>query len=675
MTMIPAPLRRSVATLTVVLLVATAFVSGFLVAGRSAQGRATPLRLATADLGSGLSCDALRTWYVDRALKQVTAWGWQGPTVYGDVALPAEGAVAAPGSSAQAPQPPSTTSATGTNVQETGVDEPDVVKASGSLLVRVVDDTLTTYDVSGSRPRELGSAPLTGMSSPVLLLAGDRVVALGAGTPAPNEGAWNGVAPETTWVRTFDVSDPARPTAVDSREYAGRLVTARQTGDVVRLVLAASLPSLPFVTPDSSRSEAEALRANRDAVRASTVSDWLPAVTVGADAPRPTVACSDVAVPEADGGIGTLSVVGFRSGTPQTTDTTAVATASDLAYMAPDRLVVATTPQAPRCCLGLENAPQPTDARTHLYAFDLSGTSAAYAGSGAVDGQVAGSWSMDEQDGVLRVAVGSAYGSAANAVVLLRPESGRLVEVGRVDGLGPDQQIRSMRWLGDVAVMVTFRQVDPFYVLDLGDPTRPSVLGALHLPGWSSYLHPVGHHLVLGLGQTAPQQTPVDEPPVPMPRGAVTPVPTPQPLLPSASAVPIPPDGGSASAGPAPQPRPRRPVFPVERAKATLLDIGDLAHPRSRGTVRYPAGSIALAGQEPHQVTWLAGTRTLLTVVGDGYSGERLWVSVLTVRHRSLHDRLVPVPPSAEVADVRTVPLDDGRVVLVDGDVVRFLRV
>ena len=192
-----------------------------------------------------------------------------------------------------------------------------------------------------------------------------------------------------------------------------------------------------------------------------------------------------------------------------------------MAYLSPDRLVVAASAHARRSAAAVVRstaagaevrtgapprriAPQP-DGRTHLYAFDLGDTSATYVGSGAVDGQVASSWSMDEQDGVLRVAVGAAYRSTANAVVLLRPESGRLVEVGRIDGLGPDQQIRSMRWLGDTAVMVTFRQVDPFYVLDLADPTRPQVLGALHLPGWSSYLHPVGPHLVLGLGQTSPQ--------------------------------------------------------------------------------------------------------------------------------------------------------------------------
>jgi hypothetical protein len=655
MTMIPAMIRRVGAALAAVLAVTAAFASGFLVAqGRGADGPPA-VRLAAAGLGSGLSCDALRQWYVDRALDRVTAWGWGPRVMYPLGRTPAQGDASSPLTTPRTATTPTTTSETGTNVQESGVDEPDVVKTSGTLLVRVVDDTLTTYDVSGPRPGTLGSALLTGLEDPQLLLVGDRVVALGGAAPSPVAGATNGPARESTWVRTFDVSDPSRPTQVDSREYDGRLLTARQTGDVVRLVLTASLPSLPFVTPDPTRTDAAALRANRAVVRATTISDWLPAVTAGSDHARPVVSCSDVAVPDHDGGLGTLSVVGFRASAPDDTDTTAVATSSDLAYLSPDLLVVADSPAlAFRCCLerplpGAEIAPdvaprampEKLDDRTRLYAFDLGDTSATYVGSAAVDGQVAASWAMDEQDGVLRVAVGAAYGRSSNAVVLLRPDAGRLVEVGRLDGLGPDQQIRSMRWLGDTAVMVTYRQVDPFYVLDLADPVRPQVLGALHLPGWSSYLHPVGPHLVLGLGQTSPQI--MVDPPVP---------------------VPVPKPTSSVTAQPS--------SLSVSHAKATLVDIRDLAHPRARATVDYPAGSIAQAGMQPHQVTWLPESRTLLTVVSDGYGG-RVWLSVLTVGDGSLHDRLVPVATTGDVGAVRTVPVADGRVVLVAGDSVRFL--
>ena len=198
-----------------------------------------------------------------------------------------------------------------------------------------------------------------------------------------------------------------------------------------------------------------------------------------------------------------------------------------------------------------------------------------------------------------------------------------------------------MRGFDDLAVLVTFQQTDPFYVVDLADPAHPRVLGALHLPGWSSYLHPVGSHLVLGLGQTSPQQFMVD-PPQPMP------------TQPTQSVDP-------------------QPMIPLQRAKATLFDISDPAHPRDLGTVDYPEGSVAQAGADPHQVTWLPDQDTLLTVIGGAYGQARAWISVLTIRDGTMHDRLVAVPAAADVNDVRTLPLADGRVVLVAGDSVQFL--
>jgi hypothetical protein len=88
-------------------------------------------------------------------------------------------------------------------------------------------------------------------------------------------------------------------------------------------------------------------------------------------------------------------------------------------------------------------------------------------------------------------------------VQVLTEQADRLVVVGRVAGLGRREQIQSVRWLGDLAVVVTFRQVDPLYTLDLADPTAPRVLGALKIAGFSSYLHPLGDGLLLGLGEHA----------------------------------------------------------------------------------------------------------------------------------------------------------------------------
>ena len=311
----------------------------------------------------------------------------------------------------------------------------------------------------------LGSAPLDRLGDPQLLLVGDRVVALGAATPSPSPVPPAARCRSRRGSAPFDVSDPTRPTEVDSRRYDGRLVDRapdRRRGPpgAGRLTARAALRDARLHAPRGSRAARATGRSS--ATRRSPTG--CPTVAAGAGPAHALVACSDVAVPEDDGGLGTLSVVGFRASAPaRTADTTAVATSSDMAYLSPDLLVVAASPRpAFGCCLlrplsGAEMAPDaPTqttprqpDERTHLYAFDLDGhlghlrrdRCRRRAGrEQLVDGRAGRRAARRRRGGA---------GGTANAVVLLRPEAGRLVEVGRLDGLGPDQQIRSMRWLGD----------------------------------------------------------------------------------------------------------------------------------------------------------------------------------------------------------------------------------
>ena len=677
-------LRRLVATVTALLAMSTAVAVGYLVVLDRGDGP-TSYRLAGAGLDSGLSCDRLREWYVGHGLAQVTAWGWQSP-IYREVAPQAgPGApVAQGGPTAAAPLDTTTGSSTGTNVQEAGVDEPDLAKVSGDLLVRIAAGALKTDDVSGAVPRRLGVAPLDAIGDPQLLLGGDRALVIGSQLGDPAAGAPldapPGPPPPRTWVRTYDLADPSDPTLVDSRLYDGSLVTARQVGTTVRLVLEAGLPSLPFRTPTSADGStgftpAQALAHNRAVVRASTIDDWLPRATTydGTRASTSSlVGCADVAVPETFDGLGTLSVVGLDPARTGESDTAAVATSSQTAYMSTGHLYVATSPWPPFAQPGGPvMMPDASGGPTRIYGFDLTGSSAEYVGMGTVDGTVAGSWSMDEHDGLLRVATTTNGMSPGTSVVVLRPEAGRLLDVGRVAGLGVGQQLRSVRWFDDLAVLVTFQQVDPFYVVDLSDPARPRVAGELHLPGWSSYLHPVGPHLVLGLGQTGGPG--IEPQPLPMEAPAPT-----VPLTGGGQA-------GSATASPEPVPggTPSLPVVRPDHAKATLFDIADPTHPRALDTVTYRRGGEALAGGQPHQVTWLPSRHVLLTVLSGSPSwgpqpvdpGPAAWLSVLSVHAGSLHNRLVAVPEATDPYAVRTLPLADGRVVLVAGDSVRFVTV
>jgi len=139
----------------------------------------------------------------------------------------------------------------------------------------------------------------------------------------------------------------------------------------------------------------------------------------------------------------------------------------------------------------------------------------AVAATGQVPGALLNQFSLDEFKNHLRVAVTigersrfwgfvgfSGQTESVNDVYILDND---LETVGSVEGLGVTERIYSVRFVGDKGYVVTFRQVDPFYVLDLSNPRAPEMKGELKIPGFSSYLHPISRTRVLGVGQEGSQ--------------------------------------------------------------------------------------------------------------------------------------------------------------------------
>lgn len=571
--------------------------------------RPAPPAYANAALVRASSCEDLLTSYVDRGVARVTAWGWQGPPVY--YALEDRAPLSSGSDSATTSQPKGATSTeTGTNVQEAGVDEADVVKTDGDLLVVVRGRNLVVHDVSGEAPSEISRLRLDAIDSAPehraeLLLVGDRVV-----VSAPDTGA--------TTLLTVDLSDPTTPTVVHEAEITGTIHAVRLHGDTVRAVVGQGLPELDFVEPTWLRSEKAAKHRNEEVVRNSSVSDWLPAVDG-----RPLVECTDVAIPDdPDAPLGTTAVVAFDPATPDALTTTAVASAGSASYSSTDRFYLAATDAAGGWMTSADcwGGCGVSDGTTRLYAFELDGTDTTFVAGGSVDGYVRDRWSMDAVDGSLRLAVGpSAETGDFNSVVTLREEGTDLVEAGRVDKLGPGEEIKSVRWFDDLAIVVTFRQVDPLYAVDLTDPAAPTLLGELKIPGFSEYLHPLGSDRMIGIGQDAD------------PRSGMT-----------------------------------------RGAQAALFDLHDLTRPRRLDVVTYQPDTVAGAATDPRQFTWLPDRRTALTVISKGWEGRTAWVSVLDVREGGLGERLVEVEYGRDSDLVRLVPLPSGQVVLVTGDDVSF---
>ncbi len=134
---------------------------------------------------------------------------------------------------------------------------------------------------------------------------------------------------------------------------------------------------------------------------------------------------------------------------------------------------------------------------TTIYRLDIDGLSIVPAARGEAPGWLLNQFSMDEKDGHLRVATTSGWSEGSNDVYVL---DANLNVTGRLEGLAMNERIFASRFIGDMLYLVTFRQVDPLFVINLTDPASPRLVGELKVPGFSAYLHPVDANHLIGVG-------------------------------------------------------------------------------------------------------------------------------------------------------------------------------
>jgi uncharacterized secreted protein with C-terminal beta-propeller domain len=418
------------------------------------------------------------------------------------VAAPAPGANAGPSFST-------------TNVQEAGIDEPDIVKSDGKRIFTVDQGVLRIVDVTGDAPTLVGTLKLEGGYGHQLLLRGGRLLVLstisapiaidGPVTVAPAPRAAIAPAPgggATTLLTEVDVSDPAAPKVARTMTLDGAFVDARMTGGTVRVVVS-STPQPTAQTPLTSAR----LRA------------FVPATTIrsrisGRTFRRGVVACDDVRRPDVFSGLDLLTVltIDLDKGL-YSVDRDAIMAGAETVYGSATALYVASRRYVP----GLRDTGDvPEGMRTEIHRFDATDDGrTTYAGSGTVPGFVINQFALSEQDGALRVAStdepawlpdGSRADTPQSYVTVLGKQPGGLPQVGQVGGLGKGQRIYAVRFVGDKGYVVTFRQIDPLYTLDLASPSAPKVAGELEISGYSAYLHPISDTLLLGIGQEASDQ-------------------------------------------------------------------------------------------------------------------------------------------------------------------------
>lgn len=433
----------------------------------------------------------------------------------------------------------------GTNNQESGVDEGDFVKTDGYHIYVLDGNSLAIIGVPQFGQLTSESTIAIEGYPREMLVAGDTVVVfsqiypsyIGVNHPLyanavfADGHTWR--VSELTKMTFVNVSDHANPTTTRELYIEGWYQTSRKIDTSVRVISYAQInlwdltfyPQYPnyYWQLDWRSDEARKIReqavydaiAKNDAIIAKKpLSDFIPNIYErnGKDISVHNFAdaeCSSFGIADDSLGRGVTSVVSFDvAGKGYEADH--VISNSSVVYASKDTLIVAEASWNWWWYYGQDDV----DDSTNLHRFDISTAGVTrYTGSGRVSGIVTDQFNLSEKAGVVRVATTSnQWGRwwvqnpppvSSNVFTLWGDNA--LSVVGEVSGISPGERLWATRFVDDTAYLVTFRNMDPLWTVDLSDPLHPAIQSALEVSGVSTYVHPLvgGRLLSLGIAGTA----------------------------------------------------------------------------------------------------------------------------------------------------------------------------
>ncbi len=360
-----------------------------------------------------------------------------------------------------------------TNEQVEGVNEGDILKTDGKYIYTVQSkqkyNSAAEYYIHIRKIQEDGG--LMKVSS--IAIENDRPIEMYVDNNRLILLSSNGTGYKTqnthqnTSVRIYDISDRSVPKTINHFYQQGEMLSSRYIDE--NLYVVSNYHSATQPVKDDLFS-------------------YVPCITYPSKGQVKMVASNDICVMENPTSV---SYVVASSVSTRTEDaavnTKAVLGSGGIIYCSTESLYVLGTSYS-------------TSEQTEILKFALNSGKIRYITKQTVSGRTLNQFSADEYNGFFRIATtgfDTQTGQTANNVYLL---DSNLKQVGAITGLAKGENIYSVRFVGDTGYVVTFRQTDPLFVLDLKDPKQPAVVGKLKIPGFSSYLHPFKDNLLIGIG-------------------------------------------------------------------------------------------------------------------------------------------------------------------------------
>ena len=359
-----------------------------------------------------------------------------------------------------------------TNVREAGVDEGDVVKTDGSYLyILKSSGSVRIVDIRGTKMKEIAEIQPEKLNESIedLYLDGDRLMLVTTGYENSMEEAESDMYTvnryQYTALTVYDITEREHPEMTGRITQEGDYRQSRKNGDYVYLLTQYS-PSLGDSFEDSS---------------------VMPLVN------EQKLAISDVYLPDQTSQPDYLVASGINIQDPENviSSKAIVSGAADF-YMSSDNLFIC------------NNNWNDGKSSTEILRFACEDGEITAGAMCELPGFLNDTFSLDEYQGYLRVLLAEDSNGESNSLYILDAD---MQVTGAIRDLADGETIRSARFMGTIAYFVTFRQTDPLFCADLSDPDNPQILSELKLTGFSSYLHPYGDHLLLGVGYEAEEET------------------------------------------------------------------------------------------------------------------------------------------------------------------------
>ena len=383
-----------------------------------------------------------------------------------------------------------------TNIQVDGVDEADIVKTDGKYIYYVTSNKIIIVDAEDEKNLQIVSEIKHNEESfypSEIFIAENKLIVIGT-TRENNNARYIAVDTiypvynkENTVAKIYKTENKNNPELEREIKIEGNYLTSRMIGDNIYFIANKYMYSYLFRECKIEDMDEEAFKPKYTDTAISSNEQC--------------IAYPDIYYfPDSDD-TSYLNIAGFNINNNEPANIESYLGAGEEIYSSQNNLYITKVKYEYKDSkmYGYYNN---YDVNTYIYKFKLEDSKATYVNVGSVPGEVLNQFSMDENDGYFRIATTDSdnWNSETNKnnLYVLNED---LEIVGKLENLAKGEKIYSVRFMGNRAYMVTFVETDPLFVIDLSEPTNPTVLGELKIPGYSKYLHPYDENHIIGFGE------------------------------------------------------------------------------------------------------------------------------------------------------------------------------